>query len=140
MNWLIYSLISTIGFVGIALIIKRLTQFEIKAEVLNLYFWGLTTLTFLSYALIKKSVLKVPDNSWTWFILLAIIAFVTNLFSVLAIKTAPNPGYTRAIQAAQIILVTIASFFLFGSKFDLKTFFGILIVFLGVFLITASES
>lgn len=138
MNWIIYSAISTLSFTGVVLLFKKLTEFDMKVEIINLYVFILTALTFLCFALFKKSPLQIAANSWHWFILLAIFAFFGNYYSLAALQTAPNPGYVRAIKSLEIVLVTAGSIMLFSSSISYRAMLGIFLTMGGLYLITSS--
>lgn len=55
--------------------------------------------------------------------------------SISAIRSAPNPGYSEAIKSFYVVIVTIASFFVFGSELSAKKVMGILMTVAGLFLI-----
>jgi hypothetical protein len=52
-NWFILALFAMVCFVGIALIIKRLTLTEPQSEIINFYFFLLTTVVFLVFSLLR---------------------------------------------------------------------------------------
>ena len=135
MSWVTASIISTLAFSGIALFLKKLTQFAFPSEIINVYFWVFTAIIFIIFSLYKKDSFKLDSGSIIWFILLAVAAFVYNYYYVIALKSAPNPGYVRAIQSANIILVTIFSIFLFGSSISIKMVVGIILILGGLSLL-----
>jgi drug/metabolite transporter (DMT)-like permease len=137
MSWIVSSIISALAFAGVSLLLKRLTQFSFSSEIINLYFWLTTSIAFFLFVIYKKTSFTVSKESWIWFLILALVAFVANYFSVEAIKLAPNPGYVRAIQASRIVLVTLLSVFLFQSEFTIRTLLGVIVIIGGVILITS---
>jgi drug/metabolite transporter (DMT)-like permease len=137
MNWILATIISSIAFAGISLLLKKLTQYPLTPEILNFYFWITTSITFLAFALYKKSSFKISTDSLVWFLVLSIVAFVANYFSIIALKLAPNPGYVRAIQSANIIIITVSSIFLFGSTISIKMILGIMLILGGLYLLTS---
>ena len=137
MNWIFATIISSIAFAGVSLLLKKLTQYSLTPEILNFYFWIITSITFLAFALYKKSSFKIDKGSLVWFLVLSIVAFVANYFSIIALKLAPNPGYVRAIQSANIVLITVSSIFLFGSTISIKAILGIMLILGGLYLLTS---
>lgn len=137
MNWVVFSIISTAAFAGITLVLKKLTQSTLSSEIINFYFFLVTAGAFLLFALYKKTPVKADSSTWIWFGLLAGFAFVANYYGVTALKAAPNPGYVRAIQTLQIVLVTIAGIYLFDSAISAKTIAGIILAVFAVYLISS---
>ena len=137
MNWIFAAIISSIAFAGIPLLLKKLTQYSLTSEIINFYFWLITSMTFLAFAIYRKSSFKIDKGSLVWFLVLSVVAFFANYFSIIALKLAPNPGYVRAIQSANIVLITVSSIFLFGSTISIKTILGITLILGGLYLLTS---
>jgi len=78
MNWILLTIISSIAFAGISLLLTRLTQHQLTPEIINFYFWVITSITFLAFAVYKKSSFKIDKGSLVWFLVLSIVAFVAN--------------------------------------------------------------
>ncbi len=60
---------------------------------------------------------------------------VGNFLGLKAIHAAPNPGYAEVLKTSQILIVTLASVFLFHSHFSWQKLIGIGFVIIGVALI-----
>lgn len=135
--WIIYSFLAFIGFSGITLSIKALTQYNIHTTIINFWFFLFSSLCFLLLSLAeKKEVLTVPKQSISLFVILTASAVLGNYFSVKAYATAPNPGYPYAIISCTVIVLSITSFFLFGSSLSPIKILGIVLCLVGASLIT----
>ena len=54
-----------------------------------------------------------------------LFSYVGNIFHLKSIELAPNPGYPTAILGLQIVIISLISLFLFGSKITLTKGIGI---------------
>lgn len=136
MNWVTYSFISMVSFASMMLLFKKLTETTMLPEVINFYFFLFSTIAFLIFNLVRRTKVELPSNSIYIFILAALIAISANYFSISAIKTAANPGYSKAIQAFDVVIVTISSIFLFGSPITMIKAAGIVLSVCGLILLS----
>jgi hypothetical protein len=86
---------------------------EPQSEIINFYFFLLTTVVFLVFSLFKGTHLVISTGSIKWFALLAIVAAAANYFSVTAIRAAPNPGYVTGIRAFETVIIAVVAVFVF---------------------------
>ena len=136
MSWITQAFIAMLSISSMVLIFKRLTQFDMKPEIINFFFFLFTTLAFLVLILFKKTRIEIPTTAVPLFILIAIIAVVYNYFSISAIGAAPNPGYVEAIYSFRIVIILIASIFLFGSSITLTKMIGVVLCVIGLILVS----
>jgi hypothetical protein len=116
MSWVALSVLAMFSFVWVALIIKRLTLIEPQAEIINFYFFLLTTAVFLGLLLFKGTRLVISSGSIKWFVLLAVAGAEANYFSVTAIRSAPNPGYVTGIRGFEAGITAVVAATLFKSE------------------------
>lgn len=135
MTWVTHSFISMLSFALMTLLFKKLAQTSMLPEVINFYFFLFSTIAILIFNLLRKTKLELPTTSIYIFVLAALIAISANYFSILAIKTAPNPGYSKAIQGFDIIIITISSVFLFGAQISIVKVAGIVLSICGLILL-----
>lgn len=134
--WIIHAFIALTGFSGIYIFIKAILQQGISPTTINFYFFTLTGIGFLFLALIEKENLKIQQNSWWLFLGLIVAALVGNYFSLRAFAAAPNPGYSQAIVSGALVVLTLVSYFIFGSDISALKFLGILLTISGIALIS----
>lgn len=118
------------------IIFKKLTNFHLKPEIINFFFFLFTTLAFLALILLKKTPLEIPTKSIPLFVIIAIIAIAYNYFSISAIASAPNPGYVEAITSLRVVVILAASILFFGSEITPMKLIGIAFCILGIFIIS----
>ena len=139
MSWIAHSALATIFFVGVILFIKALTNQQLEAEILNLYFFLSTAAGFALVALFRQSEFSVPSTTYVLFLGLAVTAVAYNLFIVKAIEIAPNPAYPLAILSANVVIIALASFVLFSSEINLVKMIGVVLTTVGVVLVSISN-
>jgi drug/metabolite transporter (DMT)-like permease len=125
-----------ISFAAMMLLFKKLTATTMLPEVINFYFFLFSTIAILIFNLLRGTKLELPSNSIYIFVLAALIAVVANYFSISAIKSAPNPGYSRAIQGFDVVIITISSVFLFGAQITIVKAAGIALSICGLILLS----
>ncbi len=136
LNWVACSFISMISFSVMMLLFKKLTETNMLPEVINFYFFLFSTIAIFLFNLVRITKLELPSNSTYIFVLTALIAVAANFFSISAMKLAPNPGYSKAIQSFDVAIITIASVFLFGSQITIAKAAGIVLSMLGLILLS----
>lgn len=136
LNWVACSFISMISFSVMMLLFKKLTETNMLPEVINFYFFLFSTIAIFLFNLVRSTKLELPSNSTYIFVLTALIAVAANFFSISAIKLAPNPGYSKAIQSFDVAIITIASVFVFGSQITIAKAAGIVLSMLGLILLS----
>lgn len=135
MEWYSYALLSMLFFSIMVLIFKRLMSGGLQPGVILLFVFGLSALFYLAHFLIAKTPMETNYYILALLLIAAILSYVGNLFSLKAINSAPNVGYPLAINSLQIILVTVASVFLFGSKLSLIKVAGLLLGLIAIMLL-----
>jgi drug/metabolite transporter (DMT)-like permease len=136
MAWVIYSLIAAVGFGSITLILTYLSRANMSSIVVNAWFWATTALIFIVAGIITSTKdLKIHTSYVKWFILLAIVAFITNYFSVKAFQTGPNTGVVRSIQIAQIAVAAIGGYYIFHQGVSPRAGLGMAFLVVGLLLI-----
>jgi drug/metabolite transporter (DMT)-like permease len=140
MSWLILSLFAMFCFVGVALIIKKLTITEPRTEVINFYFFLFTTIVFFGFLLSKGTRPVLSTGSIKWFALLAIVAAAANYFSVAAIGSAPNPGYVTSIRGFEAGITALVAVFLFKSELTATKLIGIVLTIGGLILLSLPKA
>lgn len=134
-NWFAYSFISMAGFAAIALIVKQLTRLDINPDVINFYIFLFTTAGFYPFIYFSDLSFSVPPKSLLFFLLFMLVAVITNHCSVIALKTAPNPGYVLAVRSFNSVLVSVVAIFLFKSEISVRKFIGIIFSVVGLILL-----
>lgn len=139
MGWVVYSVLANFFFVILILLIKALTTKQLEPEILNLYFFLLTTVGFFLVAVFRRTSLAAPSSSYLLFLGLAIVAVAYNIFLVKAIELAPNPAYPAAIISSNVIIIALASVIIFGSEFNFTKLMGVILTVIGVVIVSLTK-
>ena len=135
MNWFIYAIIAMIAFTIGFLLIKKLSLLGVKSQIVLMYVFAFSALIALIYSLVIKDSIKINNSVLILIILAAIITFIGNFFLYESLGSSPNPGYSLAVSGGHILLVAIASIFIFQSDFTLTKITGTVLAVLGIILI-----
>ena len=135
MNWFILAIVSMVGFTFMNLLFKKALNVGVKSEILVFYVFGIGTLISLAYLLSIGESLEVTKVSLSILAAAALFSIVSNVILTQSIKIAPNPGYALAVNSAQILLVTVASYFIFKSDFTLIKGVGAVLTVIGLVLL-----
>jgi len=135
-NWFVYALLGMVFFSGMILIFKKLVVAGLKPNVILFFIFTFGMLFYLTDIIYNKTSISINYYFLGFLILAAFLSYLGNLLYVKSLSTAPNPGYTTAINSLQIILITIGSFLLFGSGISAKNIVGIVLGLIAIILLT----
>ncbi|MDB5185534.1 MAG: hypothetical protein JWL85_57 [Candidatus Saccharibacteria bacterium] len=139
MGWVAYSSVAICGFACISLLLTYISRYHASPLILNAWFWTITAIMFMSIALATNAKqLKVSVSSIKWFVLLAVIAVITNYCSVTAMQKGPNTGVVQTFQMSQVVIVAIGAYFLFHQSIHWIAALGMVLVVIGLILIVNS--
>ncbi|GEM_PF-3984321 len=135
MTWVPLSLLAGLSLAVHALAMTKLTKggFDLGRINLNVFF-----LVFVFIALqqiVSGNGYKLPASQLRYIFIAAVGAYSIIYFSLLAIASAPNPGYVSGLTSLSAVVVAIASVFLFDAHLSVSKFVGIVLSLIGVYLI-----
>ena len=133
-NWFAFALSSAVLMTIVILIVKRGLNEGISSLLWLMYFYGFNAILIAAYLKSKKSIKRISKFLLKLLIIAAILGVLANFALTQAIRISPNPGYVSAITSTQILLVSIASIFLFKSEFTFKKGLGTILVVIGIIL------
>jgi len=135
MPWFVYSILSSVLFVGLYLGIRWLTEKGFTPRQILLFLIGFALLGFLGAT--APSLGEVLSSEK--FISFLGAGIFAGLFSSIghwadfeAIKRAPNPGFSTSIRNSSILPVTLFSVVLFHSQFQLLKLGGVFFILAGI--------
>ena len=135
MPWYVYSVLSSLSFVGLYLCIKWLTTRGFAPKQILLFMVGFALIGFFGATVPS---LHSVVNSDKFFSFLGAATFAGIFTSIghwadfEAIGRAPNPGYATSIRNSSVLPVTILSVLLFDSPFHLIKLLGIFLILAGI--------
>lgn len=126
-GWILPSFGAFFCFSFFTLVMKYLLNQGVDSTVILTYLCLILSIMF--YFDIKKIKEKpvISQNSLTFLLVLGSICSISaNLFFAEAVKSAPNPGYVSAVDAASGALTALAAVWFFKDRLSLVKLFGIL--------------
>jgi len=135
MTWVPLSLLAGLSLAVHSLAMTKLTKggFEIGRINLNVFF--LVFLFISLQQLVSGNGYRLPTSQLVYIVIAAAGAYAIIHFSLLAIASAPNPGYVSGLTSLSAVVVAIASVFLFEAHLSVSKFIGIVLCLFGIYLI-----
>ncbi|MDP3990221.1 MAG: EamA family transporter [archaeon] len=135
MNWFTYALIGAVLFSGMVLLFKKITA-TVKPATLMLYVAIFLTIFYLLHVTITKTPIKINGSAMLWIAAASLLSYIANLVYTKSIALAPNAGYSTTIVSLQLVVITVASVFLFGAEINLIKGFGILLAIISIVVLS----
>lgn len=107
----------------------------VDPAIILFYVWSVGSLSIFAYIKLRGISICVPQKTVTWLIGVVVTGFLGNVCYLMAMSLAPNPGYPGAIEGSKMLVVTLASVWLFAAKFSWLKGLGALCCAIGVALI-----
>lgn len=133
--WYVFSIIAVMTAVPYDLCQKKALNLGANQNRLLFYtFFGEFMLYFIynlphfSQLMLRPDIAKILALG----ILVGALSFLANIYLMKALAESPNAGYPKAVNSANALLITIASFLLFGSPINLVKLAGIIVIVLGL--------
>lgn len=143
-NWVYFALLSLIlTSIGVITIKYLSTQINKNEHTITIcFFYLVVSFVALLYLLYNKNdslnfLVKYKNNYKlvAFIILLSIFTIYKTKIALNAFTITPNIGYTHLIINLNVILTTIAAYFLYNQKIKLRSFIGMVITLFGISLI-----
>ena len=140
-SWLIYAFIAAVLIAARDIFTKKFSKKYTAIEHL-LYYYILCGFFIILLAIYKSRVQgeKIrfieSEDLWKYMGVAAVSAIIISPCQVLSLKECDNPGKSKAIVNLNGVIVFLMSLYLLKDvKFETKTFLGILLAAIGVYLI-----
>lgn len=134
MNWFLLALASTFFLAGM-MVFFRFASPQVDSATGLFYVLVVAAVALLAFLVFSGKPLAVSQNVFLILLAAGLFSAVGNVFLFSSIASSPNPGYADAVAASRIVLLSIASIFLFGSGISLTGVIGVILVFAGVALL-----
>jgi drug/metabolite transporter (DMT)-like permease len=136
MNWFVGSIIGMLLLSVMFLAFKKIGQMGTSSYTIIIFEFLVGSLLLILFVSLS-GINFIPSDSTVWalLILVGILGAAGNVFLTNGINAAPNPGYALAIVNANIILVTIASFFLFHSEITPIKGLAVVLISVGIIIL-----
>ena len=135
MTWVPLSLLSGLSLAVHSLAMAKMTKdgFDIGKINLNVFF--LVFVFIMLQQVVTGNGYRLPTSQLSYIVIAAAGAYSIIQFSLMAVATAPNPGYVGGLTSLSAIVVAVASVFLFEAHFSVSKFMGIMLCLAGIYLI-----
>lgn len=141
MSWVIVACGVILSSVILYLFVRKARLEGISIEIQNFGMFFLPTLLFLVYNIIAKVSFSISIKYLLIIAFTAILfSWLGNVFSLKALESAPNPGYSLIISKSYVVLTSILSIWIFNSPLYTKDIAAILIIVLFSAVIMFSKS
>ena len=133
--WIALSL-ATMGLLAVfLLLIVPPGRAGVDPSVVLFYVFAGASLLNFAYLMLGGIPLHVPETPLLWIVCASVASFFGNLCILAAMRLAPNPGYPIAIEGSKMLVVMLASVWLFNADLSLLKGMGALCCATGVALI-----
>ncbi len=140
MNWILASFLMFAASNVYYLIIKKATILNIDKKVYMLCNYAIPFIIFSAVIFFTKLPLWIGWKNLGILLIFSLIPnYVGSIVSYIAIKNAPNSGYSLVIQKSYAVFTSIVAVFLFSSELSVLKFIAILIIVVGGALITLGK-
>lgn len=140
-NWIFYAGVAAFLIAMRDIFTKKFSNKYSAIEHL-LYYYILCGIFIILFALYKSKVegekIRFIDSKdlWPYIVVAGVSAVIISPCQFLSLKDCDNPGKSKAIvNMNSIIGFILAIFFIRGTKIETKTFIGIFLAALGVYII-----
>ena len=129
MNWIWASLLMFFSSVGLYLFVRKATLMKVPSQYNNLAMFLIPLFIFYFMALVSHQHFSLPFFQFLIIIVVGILfSYLGNLFSLLSIEYAPNPGYSLVISKSYVVFTTLISVVFFKSEISWQKILAILLI------------
>ena len=133
--WIMLSLATMGLFAALLLLIVPLSRAGVDPAVVLFYTFAGGCLLDLPYLMLQGTLLRIAVAPLSWIACAAVLSVFGNLCIWKGMSLAPNPGYPVAIEASKMLVVILASVWLFAADISLVKGLGAFCCATGIALI-----
>ncbi len=135
MTWVPLSILAALSLAMHSLAMAKMTKSGFDIGRINLNVFLLVLIFIVAQQLVSGRGYRLPSSQWSYIVIAALGAYLILQLSLMAMASAPNPGYVGGITSLSAVVVAIGSVFLFGSDLSLSKMLGIVLCLIGVYFI-----
>ncbi len=136
MKWVTLSILASLALAVHALAMAKMTKSGFQIGRINLNVFLLVVVIILIQQVVSGKGFQLPTSQLFLVTIAALAAYAILQLSLMAVESAPNPGYVSGIINSSTVIISIASVYLFNAHFSLTKSIGILLCLIGVYLIS----
>lgn len=129
MNWVISSLIMFVSSVVLYLFVRKSALLKNPSQYNNLAMFIIPLFVFVFMGLISHQNFVIPFNQLLIIIFASLFfSYIGNVFSLISIEYAPNPGYSLVISKSYVVFTTLIAVLFFHSELTVKKALAIVLI------------
>ncbi len=143
MSWIIASLLMFLSSVVLYLFVRRSSLLKNPTQYNNLAMFLIPLLAFVLLGVTTHQNFIISFNQLIPIIGIAVVfSYLGNVFSLISIENAPNPGYSLVISKSYVVFTTVISVLFLHGEFSLRKIIAILIIILfsGLIMLSGKTS
>ncbi len=134
-NWFSLALISAFFFGVQTLFTKVVLNTGLSSSLVTAYVFTITSIFLWVYVFFTQKI-ALPSTQVSWvFVIMGVIALISNLTLFRSYQLTANPGYVRAVSSLSILITLLISLFVFHLKLNFASAAGAVLVTAGTILL-----
>lgn len=111
------------------LFVRKANYLKIPSQYNNLAMFVIPLFLFFFMTVITNQSFSIQPIQFFTIVLVAVFfSYLGNLFSLISIENAPNPGYSLIISKSYVVFTTLVAVLLFKSEINLQKIIAILLI------------
>lgn len=135
MKWVSLSIFAALSLAVHTLTMTKMSKNGFNIGKINLNVFSLVLIFLFLQQFVSGNGYRLPSSQWFYVFMAGLGAYSVVQLSLMAIAIAPNPGYVEGLLGLSVVIVALASFFLFNSHLSPSKLIGIFLTLLGFYLI-----
>jgi len=129
MSWIVASFVMFCSSVTMYLLVRKSILLKKPSQYNNLAMFAVPLFVFFVLCLITGQSFILPMHQFVQIFLISLaFSYFGNVFSLLSIEHAPNPGYPLVISKSYVVFTTIISILFLNGEFSVKKTIGIIVI------------
>lgn len=140
MNWILASCIMFFSSVALYLFVRKAALLKISIHYSNLAMFLIPLFLFFFMSIFTHENFSLSFIQLLEIVIVGILfAYLGNLFSLLSIEKAPNPGYSLVLSKSYVVFTTLVAILFLKEQLNLQKIAAIILIVLFAGLIMLSE-
>lgn len=129
MNWVVSSLLMFASSVALYLMVRRAALAKVPSQYNNLAMFLIPLFVFIGMGVItKQNFLLSPVQTLLIIGIAVVFSYIGNVFSLVSIERAPNPGYSLVISKSYVVFTAVVAIVLFNAELTVRKALAIVLI------------
>lgn len=129
MNWVVSSLIMFTSSVGLYLFVRKAALAKVSPQYNNLAMFFIPLFLFFSMGILTHQNFLLEPYQYFMIVFIAVVfSYLGNVFSLISIASAPNPGYSLMISKSYVVFTTLVSVLFFNAEITVRKVIAIVLI------------